>query len=348
MYESYYGLSAKPFQLKPDPDFFFGSKGHKRAMAYLEYGLGQREGFIVITGEVGAGKTTLVRNLFRKLESERIVAAQIANTHIDSEDTLRMVISAFGLPFEDLSKASLLTKLEQFLLQCDRQGKRVLLVVDEAQNLSPRTVEELRMLSNFQTADNSLLQIFLLGQPEFRQTLLSGDMQQLLQRVIATYHLGPMDATETQAYIEHRLLTVGWNGNPSLNDDAYATIYEYTGGIPRKINTLCDRLFLMGYLEEIRDFGSAEVEEVIRDIGQEFVLPAGAGIASKAVPNPAPARAPAPAHDQTEQLPSIQEALDSMEKRLAKMERSVISVLTLLKKILSLPSVRNLERKETN
>lgn len=338
MYETYYGLSAKPFQLKPDPNFFFGSKGHKRAMAYLEYGLGQREGFIVITGEVGAGKTTLVRNLFRKLESEKIIAAQIVNTHIDSDDTLRMVVAAFGLPFEDLSKAALLTKLEQFLLECDRQGKRVLLVVDEAQNLSPRTVEELRMLSNFQTAENSLLQIFLLGQPEFRQTLLSGDMQQLLQRVIATYHLGPMDAAETRAYIEHRLHTVGWQGIPSISDDAYATIFEATGGIPRRINTLCDRLFLMGYLEEIRDFGSAEVREVISDIRQEFVLPAEKAAAKTTTP--------APARSQAETFADPRDALESMDKRLAKMERSVISVLGLLKKILSLPSVKNLGQKD--
>ncbi|MDO9190267.1 MAG: XrtA-associated ATPase, partial [Sulfurimicrobium sp.] len=247
MYEQFYGLKAKPFQLKPDPNFFFGSKGHKRAMAYLEYGLSQGEGFIVITGEVGAGKTTLVRNLFRNLESEKIIAAQIVNTHLDSDDTLRMVASAFGLPYEDATKASLLTRLEQFLRACDRQGKRALLVVDEAQNLSPRTVEELRMLSNFQTDDKSLLQTFLLGQPEFRRTLLSDDMQQLRQRVIATYHLGPMDATETRSYIEHRLHTVGWHGDPSVSDEAFSAIYDYSGGIPRKINTLCDRLFLMGY-----------------------------------------------------------------------------------------------------
>lgn len=337
MYESFYGLSAKPFQLKPDPSFFFGSKGHKRAMAYLEYGLGQREGFIVITGEVGAGKTTLVRNLFRKLESESIIAAQIVNTHLDSDDTLRMVVAAFGLPYEDATKATLLTKLEQFLIQCDRQGKRVLLVVDEAQNLSPRTVEELRMLSNFQTAENSLLQIFLLGQPEFRKTLLSGDMQQLLQRVIATYHLGPMDSTETRAYIEHRLHTVDWHGDPSLSDDAFAAIYDFTGGIPRRINTLCDRLFLMGYLEEIHDFSSAEVQEVIGDIQQEFVLP----------PTKHRSRTERSINGSlTEPNGSTYEALESMDKRLAKMERSVISVLGLLKKMLSLPSVKNLGNKE--
>lgn len=337
MYESFYGLSAKPFQLKPDPSFFFGSKGHKRAMAYLEYGLGQREGFIVITGEVGAGKTTLVRNLFRKLESDSIIAAQIVNTHLDSDDTLRMVVAAFGLPYEDATKATLLTKLEHFLIQCDRQGKRVLLVVDEAQNLSPRTVEELRMLSNFQTAENSLLQIFLLGQPEFRKTLLSGDMQQLLQRVIATYHLGPMDSTETRAYIEHRLHTVDWHGDPALSDDAFAAIYDFTGGIPRKINTLCDRLFLMGYLEEIHDFSSADVLEVIGDIQQEFVLPPTKNRSrTERGINGSP----------TEPNGSTYEALESMDKRLAKMERSVISVLGLLKKMLSLPSVKNLSNKE--
>jgi general secretion pathway protein A len=243
MYESYYGFTDKPFRLKPDPRFFFGSKGHKRAMAYLEYGIAQGEGFIVITGEVGAGKTTLMRNLFCELESERIIAAQIVNTHVGADDILRLVASAFGIVCDDTSsKAALLTKLEQFLRQSDQQGKRALLVVDEAQNLTPRAVEELRMLSNFQTEDRSLLQTFLLGQPEFRRTLLSGDMQQLLQRVIASYHLGPLDLSETQAYIEHRLHTVGWVNDPTIDAEAFNAIFEYTGGIPRKINSLCDRV----------------------------------------------------------------------------------------------------------
>ena len=208
MYSDYYGLSSKPFQLNPDPNFYFGSKGHKRAMAYLDYGVSQGEGFIVITGEVGAGKTTLVRSLFRKLESEDIYAVQIVNTHLDGDDILRMVAAAFELPHEGMSKAALLTNIEQLLRHIDKQGKRVLLVVDEAQNLTARAVEELRMLSNFQTADKSMLQTFLLGQPEFKKTLMSPGMQQLRQRVIATYHLGPMDADETRTYIEHRLHTV--------------------------------------------------------------------------------------------------------------------------------------------
>lgn len=333
MYETYYGLSAKPFQLKPDADFFFGSKGHKRAMAYLEYGLGQGEGFIVITGEVGAGKTTLVRNLFRKLESEEIVAAHIVNTHLDSDDTLRMVVAAFGLPYEDAAnKAVLLTRLEQFLRQCAKMGKRALLVVDEAQNLAPRTVEELRMLSNFQSSERSLLQTFLLGQPEFRKILLSGDMQQLLQRVIATYHLGPMDAEETRAYIEHRLHTVGWLDDPSISDDAFSLIHEFTGGIPRKINTLCDRLFLMGYLEELHHFGATEVNNVIKDIRHEFDLPVPED--EEAVMNA------------TEIVKIMQEVAppadtSNTDERLAKMERSIISVLDMLKKIISSPATKS-------
>jgi putative secretion ATPase (PEP-CTERM system associated) len=311
--------------LRPDPNFFFGSKGHKRAMSYLEYGLSQGEGFIVITGEVGAGKTTLVRNLFRKLESNRIIAAQIVNTHLNSDDTLRAVVAAFGLPFDDPSKTGLLTRFEQFLRYNDKQGKRVLLVVDEAQNLTPKTVEELRMLSNFQTTDKSLLQTFLLGQPEFRRTLHSEDMQQLRQRVIATYHLGPMDAPETQQYIEHRLHTAGWKGDPILTPEAYAAIHEFTGGIPRKINTLCDRLFLMGYLEELHQLGEEEVNEVIKDIQEEFTAPP-----------PEPSMKP-----MFTGLPnggfgdSTAESLEQLDERLSKIERSVTSVLDVLKRMVS-------------
>jgi general secretion pathway protein A len=322
MYQSFYGLTAKPFQLRPDPNFFYGSKGHKRAMAYLEYGLSQGEGFIVITGEVGAGKTTLVRNLFRKLASDNIVAAQIVNTHLNSDDTLRMVASAFGLPYENASKASLLTRLEQFLRECDQQGKRVLLVVDEAQNLLPQTVEELRMLSNFQTNEKSLIQTFLLGQPEFRKTLHGQDMLQLRQRVIATYHLGPIDAAETRAYIEHRLMTAGWKGDPAFTEDAFAAIHTYSGGIPRKINTLCDRLLLMGFLEELHEFTAAQVGEVVVDIQEEFAVPASEMIN--------------PAFSLERNLSAPGDAsMELMDERLSKIERSVTSVLDVLKRLVN-------------
>ena len=334
MYETYYGLSAKPFQLRPDPHFFFGSKGHKRAMAYLEYGLSQGEGFIVITGEVGAGKTTLVRNLLNKIPLDQIVAAHIVNTSLDPEDTLRMVVSAFGLPFEGASKAELLNRLEQFLRGVDRQGKRALLVIDEAQNLNARTVEELRMLSNFQTDDRSLLQTFLLGQPEFRATLHSPGMQQLRQRVIASYHLGPMDAQETRAYVEHRLATVGWKGDPAFDEGAHAAIYAYSGGIPRKTNTLMDRVLLMGYLEEMHAFTEADINTVVSDISEEFQLPDAVG-----EPDPAAMPGePCAGEQRTGERRSGSGAnVEILDERMMRLEKSIVSVLSILKKIVATP-----------
>ena len=332
MYETYYGLSAKPFQLRPDPHFFFGSKGHKRAMAYLEYGLSQGEGFIVITGEVGAGKTTLVRNLLNKIPTDQIVAAHIVNTSLDPEDTLRMVVSSFGLPYEGASKAELLNRLEQFLRGVDRQGKRALLVIDEAQNLNARTVEELRMLSNFQTDDRSLLQTFLLGQPEFRATLHSPGMQQLRQRVIASYHLGPMDAQETRAYVEHRLATVGWQGDPAFDEGAHAAIYAYSGGIPRKTNTLMDRVLLMGYLEEMHAFAESDINEVVRDIAEEYQLPEVMGTPDAgALPQGELRTVDTRLGDRRAA------SVEVLDERMMRLEKSIVSVLSILKKIVATP-----------
>jgi putative secretion ATPase (PEP-CTERM system associated) len=343
MYENFYGLSAKPFQLRPDPTFFFGSKGHKRAMAYLEYGLSQGEGFIVITGEIGAGKTTLVRNLFNRLPADQIVAAHIVNTHLDPDDTLRMVVSAFGLPFEGASKTDLITRLEHFLRFVDQQGKRALLVIDEAQNLNPKTVEELRMLSNFQTDDKSLLQTFLLGQPEFRATLHSPTMQQLRQRVIASYHLGPMDADETRAYVEHRLATVGWKGDPAFEDGAHAAVFAYSGGIPRKVNTLMDRVLLMGFLEELHTFTADHVNEVIRDISEEFQQPDSVGVPAAGALPAATREAVLRGGDMNElrmgdmRLGDRRASVEVMDERLMRLEKSVVSVLSILKKMVTTP-----------
>lgn len=280
MYDDFYRFSAKPFQLTPDPRFFFGSKGHKRAMAYLDYGLSQGEGFIVITGEVGAGKTTLMRNLFVQLEGTGLVAAQLVSTQLDAEDTLRSVAASFGLEHEGVSKSALLANLENFLRAAAAQGKRALLLVDEAQNLTPRAVEELRMLSNFQQGERSLIQTFLLGQPEFRSILQSPDMQQLRQRVVASYHLGPMDAAETRGYILHRLGMVGWNEDPSFDEEVYAAVHRFSGGIPRRINTFVDRLLLFGFLEEKHHIGEAEVDEVLSDLRSEVAQQEFAGAAA--------------------------------------------------------------------
>ena len=270
MYEPFYHLSGKPFQLSPDPSFFYESRVHRRAYAYLEYGLYQGEGFIVITGEVGAGKTILVRNLLAHLNADQVVAAHLVSTQLDADDLLRAVAAALGLPVKGTDKGSLLAELEQFLHQLAAERKRALLIVDEAQNLTPRAVEELRMLSNFQVGGRALLQSFLIGQPELRRILQGPDMQQFRQRVIASYHLSPLDSIETQAYIQHRLKQVGWVGDPKLEDDAYDAIFAFTEGIPRRINLVCNRLLLAGFLNEKHVLDAADVEMVAREIQEEL------------------------------------------------------------------------------
>lgn len=269
MYESFYGLTSKPFQLNPDPSFYFGSKQHQRASAYLEYGLHQNEGFIVVTGEVGAGKTTIVRGLLNKLDPGKVVAAHLVSTQLDAEETLRMVAAAFGIRTKGMGKSDVLLGLEAFLVDVTRQGKRCLLIVDEAQNLTPRAVEELRMLSNFQLDTHALLQSFLIGQPEFRSIMQSPHMLQLRQRVIAACHIGPMDKSETRGYIEHRLKCAGSKGWPKFEGGAYDAIFQASNGIPRRINSLVDRVLLSGFLTGSRTFTREQVEEVARELSAE-------------------------------------------------------------------------------
>lgn len=291
MYEAFYGLTNKPFQLNPDPSFYFGSKQHRRAAAYLEYGMHQNEGFIVITGEVGAGKTTIVRGMLDGLDQEKVVAAHLVSTQLDADDTLRLVGAAFGLRTKDVSKADILMSLEAFLISMTGKGKRCLLIVDEAQNLTARAVEELRMLSNFQFGNHALLQSFLIGQPEFRQILQSPHMMQFRQRVIAACHIGPLDVEETQAYIEHRLKCAGSAGVPNILPAAYEAIFKASSGIPRRINSVCDRLLLFGYLSSKKEFDEPDVEEVAREIHEETMggtTQIGATFAAEASPSCSP------------------------------------------------------------
>jgi putative secretion ATPase (PEP-CTERM system associated) len=269
MYEEFYNLKAKPFRLSPDPRFFFSSRGHKRALAYLRYGLRQGEGFIIITGDVGTGKTLLVSTLFQLLAKENVIGTHIVTTQMQADDLLRMVASGFGLTYQRTSKAALLRSLESYFRACTQEGKRVLLVVDECQGLPRKAIEELRMLSNFQMKGRPLLQSFLLGQREFRTTMRSEGFEQLRQRVIAAYHLKALDVTETRGYIEHRLRLAGWEGDPSLSEDIFGGIYEFTDGVPRRINTLMDRLLLYGYLEEIHAIDREGLRSVANDIIEE-------------------------------------------------------------------------------
>ncbi|MFN3736724.1 XrtA/PEP-CTERM system-associated ATPase [Hydrogenophaga sp.] len=275
MYEAFFGLSSKPFQLNPDPKFYYSSKPHRRARSYLVYGVMRGEGFIVITGEVGAGKTTIVRDLLDSLENGSVVAAHMVSTQIGAEDALKLVCAAFGVPVRG-GKADLLMALEAFFITQVTQGKRCLLIVDEAQNLHPQAVEELRMLSNFQFGDQALLQTFLVGQPEFRDILQSPHMLQLRQRVTARCHLGPLDEEDTRAYVEHRLKCAGATDKPTFDADVFPALHRYTGGIPRRINTLADRLLLQGYLAETTHLTLSALNEVEAEIEAEnaVVLPA--------------------------------------------------------------------------
>ena len=275
MYEAFYGLSAKPFQLNPDPSFYFASKQHRRAKAYLEYGVSRNEGFIVITGEIGAGKTMVLRSLIQGLNGSNVITGHLVTTQLGAEDTLRMVGAAFGFRVKDVPKSELLITLEAFLISQTSKGKRCLLIVDEAQNLTPRAVEELRMLSNFQFGNQALLQSFLVGQPEFREILQQPEMEQFRQRVAATCHIGPLDAEETRGYIEHRLKCAGAKGKPSFEPDVFDGIHKATGGIPRRINSVCDRLLLTGFLGGRTLITVADVAEVVRELEQENAVPAG-------------------------------------------------------------------------
>lgn len=273
MYEDYYGLTGKPFQLTPDPRFFFGSRGHNRALAYLRYGLSQSEGFIVITGEIGTGKTTLVRMLCDELPKEEFVTAQVVTTQLNADDTLRMVANAFDIRIDNASKAVLLSRIETFLAYEVRNHRRVLLIVDEAQNLPQQALEELRMLSNFTVDGRPGLQSFLLGQAEFRQTLQSPRLEQFRQRVIAACHLTPLRQEEVRTYIEHRLKLAGWTDHPHLEEAIFDEIFQLTQGVPRRINTLFDRVLLFGFLEERRVIDQESVRTVAEELQHE--LPAG-------------------------------------------------------------------------
>ena len=271
MYEPYYGLSAKPFKLSPDADFFYSSKSHDRAAGFLEYGLSQAEGFVVITGETGTGKTILARNFFGQLALDKYLVVHIMHTRFQPNETLSMVAAAFGLPCEKSTQAELLIRIEHFLLSIKRQ--RVILVVDEAQNLSPDALETLRMLTNFQVGEQSFLQIFLIGQAQLGKTLLNAELEALRLRVTASCHLNRMDMNDTQEYIEHRLKTVHWQGDPTFSAQAYLAIFQNTDGNPQKINRLCDRILLMGFLEELHAIDTTEVGKVIGDMLQEAALP---------------------------------------------------------------------------
>ena len=334
MYESFYHFTGKPFQLNPDPTFYFASKGHSRAFAYLKYGIYQGDGFIVITGDIGAGKTTLLRVLMEEIDTDRIVLAQLVSTQLEADDLLQAVCSAFRLPTSGLTKADRLAALEVFLRSLPEQGKRALLIVDEAQNLTLGAMEELRMLSNFQIGARPLVQSFLVGQPELRAIMRSPSLQQLRQRIIASYHLGPLAREEVRAYVRHRLTQVGWSGDPEIQDSIFDSMYEETGGVPRLINALCNRLLFGAYLDSKHSIGPAEMRETIRELRDEI------GQIPRAQPGEPAGGAPA-GEPRAGALPPLNSP--ALAARLDRLDEGVATAHELLSRLLDPDAVRGRE-----
>lgn len=287
MYLEYYSLKRDPFQITPDVSFYFDSRVHKRALATISYGLSKKEGFVVVTGEIGAGKTTLIEFLLARGDLRDVVTARISTTQLEAENLLELLVGELGLRKTGASKAAFLRDLNSFFLRTAQRGKSVLLIVDEVQNLSQDALEELRMLSNFQNGDRPLVQMLLVGQPEFRERLAGKACEQIRQRVIASFHLAPINDSDVPVYIDHRLHQAGWKGDDLFTPAACARIHEETGGVPRKINRLCDRLMLYGYLEELERIDRDAVDSVTGEMRLENLAD-----------RPEPAQTPAPAPDE--------------------------------------------------
>jgi general secretion pathway protein A len=268
MYESYFNLRAKPFELLPNPAFIFLSKSHKRAITYLDYGIRSRAGFILLTGDVGTGKTTIIRNLIDK-HYERVVLAKIFNTKVTTDQLLAMVNDEFGLPVQGKDKVSLLRQLNDFLVDQYAQGNRPILIIDEAQNLTAELLEEIRLLSNLETAESKLMQIILVGQPELRRTLAEPALLQLRQRISICCHLQPLSRDESEQYIYHRLAVAGNREAVRFAPAALDMVYSYSRGVPRLINVLCDFLLLSAFAEETTVIDQDMAREVVGELDME-------------------------------------------------------------------------------
>lgn len=294
MYERFYNLRERPFALSPDPEYLFLSHVHSEALDSIRYGIESRAGFIVVTGEIGSGKTTLLQTVLQRLD-DRTVIARVVNTMLDPRELLDAIALDFGLTNISPSKPVLLRDLGLFLVEQRRQGRRPLLVIDEAQNLSPQALEEVRLLSNLETEKSKLLQILLAGQPNLREKIASADLEQFRQRIAVSYHLLPLAPPETEAYINFRLEHAALGQPLRFPADACTLIHDVTGGVPRLINVLCDAALVFGYAEERRTIDRPLIEEVITELEETGIVrrPVAAGTATVA-PDLLPARTVVP------------------------------------------------------
>ena len=276
MYERHFGLAGKPFSLLPDPSFLYMGKRHSSAFAMLEYGIDNMAGFTVISGEIGSGKTTLIRHLLNRLGPE-ITAGLIWNTHRTFGELLDWVLLAFDIEHRPGdSRAALYRVFIDFMIDQYAQGKRVVLIVDEAQNLDIETLEELRLLSNINADKDQLLQLILVGQPELREKLLRPDLRQFAQRIAVDYHLEPLDEQETTAYIRYRMIVAGGRYG-TFQRSAYPAIYKASGGVPRIINMICDTALVYDFGAGRKTVDAAMVEEVVEDRAKGGLLAASLG-----------------------------------------------------------------------
>lgn len=273
MYESYYGLREEPFRLSPDSRLCFPHPSYKRARSYMQYALNRREGFVMVTGRPGTGKTTLIGDITADLSQQGNLFAALTSTQIEADDLLRLVVLKFGLDGEKDNKAMLIHRMEKYLQRLHREGRRPVLIIDEAQDLTADALEELRLLTNIQQDNQPLLQIFLVGQEELRPLVQSPGLEQLHQRIVAACHLQPLGAEATEEYIEHRLSRAGWEGDPSITSEVYPVLHEASQGIPRIINQICSRLLLQGMVEEKHELGAEDIKQVIQELNEEQLLP---------------------------------------------------------------------------
>ena len=273
MYETYYQLSAEPFRLSPDPRYCFQHRTYRKAMIYMRHALLRAEGLIMITGRPGTGKTTLIQDLLRTLKPEQAIVANLVTTQMTADDLIRLVAYSYNLNAEGADKVDVLVRLDRFLKQQYQQGRRALLIVDEAQDMAEGALEELRLLTNIQAGGQQLLQIFLVGQEQLRDIVNAPSMEQLHQRMIAATHLEPLNIKDTEAYIKHRLRRVAWTGDPLISKEAYAMIQQHSQGIPRQINQICSCLFLHGSIEEKHRLGTSDVKIVVEELREELLMP---------------------------------------------------------------------------